>query len=150
MGGSGVAWSEEDYAGTGQADRRSGDVPAIRHDFFDHPEPQERSQNINSPISGVGTARSIGLYTGERQRKRDKRQQAWYEPERALVHAQPGPEGKAASDLETCGNQVPGNRHDQPALAIMVMPTRIIPSATYLGRVMGSLKKIRDHTIVQM
>src|SRR5437588_11742960 len=84
----------KNHARANQADSRSGDIPPIRAHTFDSPQPEQRGDDVNAAIGGIGPARRIGFDQRQRISEDNQREQTRNQPPDRLAKAQPAPEGK--------------------------------------------------------
>lgn len=68
--------AEQDESGSRKADCRTADVPSVGSHPLDEPEPDNRGEDINASICGIGSACCRRVDTGQGEGKHDERHRA--------------------------------------------------------------------------
>jgi len=74
-------------------------IPAVRPNAFNHPEPEQRSHDVDAAVSCVGAARSGGVHKRQEVSKQHQRGDTGDQPSWWFVEAPPSPEREATGDL---------------------------------------------------
>lgn len=101
-----IGGRSDDDGGTREANSHAHQVPAIKPATLDGPELEHRSRYVNAAISSVGPSGGIAVHQRQQVGEQGQRRHAGNQSQDRLVHASPGPEGEAASDLGKGGSDV--------------------------------------------
>src|SRR6266545_7286699 len=117
---SSTARSRQDDGRTKQTDCSARDIPTIRPDALNAPQPKQRGNDVNAAIRGVSPACGLRFDQRQQVREYDQGKDTWNQPPRRLTEAQPAPEGKATRDFSNGGPNIDSCR---------LHPDRFTPSA---------------------
>src|SRR3546814_6152639 len=77
----------------------AAEIPAVRPQAFDGPQPQQRGADIDATVGGIGTPRRRGICQREKPGEKDETRDARQQPPGRGAEPQPAPEGEASRDL---------------------------------------------------